>query len=271
MNSVERLYSEYLEVYFREVGLHSQVSSIYDRVFRYITPNWTHVNIDGVELRFRTVSRQEYQFFSGEIPERDILSDFINELRENDTFVDIGAHLGLYTCIASRQIVDAGKIYAFEPYPPNFDALIENVKANDSRNIVETYNIAMSDSNESVEFFVFYEGVGSTANSLHSEGKNREKIVVDSKRGDELRNQDINPDVVKIDVEGAELKVLKGMESMLDDGIPRVIYCEVHQNSLPKMGGSPDEVKELIEGHGYNVSIIGCKKGKTFWVKATRL
>ena len=74
------------------------------------------------------------------------------EINSNDVVIDIGAHIGLFTLYAS-QFCNEGTIYSFEPVKENYELLLENVKSNNLEQ-VRIFNLAVSNSNESIKLYI---------------------------------------------------------------------------------------------------------------------
>lgn len=132
--------------------------------------------------------------------------------KEGKVFLDIGAHIGKYSILYSDFYE---KIYAFEPEPSNFSLLKENIKINSLENKIFPFQLAISDKVGRIELYL---SKYSVTHSLIKD-ENINKILVDSSTLDEFLNKNnINfKDIacIKIDVEGAEHLVLKGMEYSL--------------------------------------------------------
>lgn len=135
--------------------------------------------------------------------------------------VDVSAHTGLWTLPLAKRILSAGHVYAFEPEPATFSALNRNVKLNHLTNVT-TFPFALTD-RESDRLFYIRQNT-----ELHSffdvtvEPYNQaleKSIVVKTHRLDTLVSQGLirPPTFVKIDVEGAELEVLKGLQGICID------------------------------------------------------
>ena len=131
---------------------------------------------------------------------------FCSLIREGMTVVDVGASIGYYTLLAAKRVGREGLVLAFEPDPYRFKALKENVEINAWKN-VKVFQLAVSNKEEerkmeSGESFVI---------------KSRKHVVtVKTVRLDTfLQTLQVDPDIIKIDVEGAELEVLMGMKDIL--------------------------------------------------------
>jgi len=216
------------------------------------------------ESSYRTVKKR---FKS----ERAILKDLINNLQANDIYFDIGASLGLHTCLPAKELTK-GKVISFEPYPPNVEKLRKNIELNNLKN-VELFELALSDSSSETDFMA-----GST--SLTSVGQTDSRAKKGDKirtvKGDELINQGKipRPNVVKIDVEGAEPLVIRGLKEALLDNSCRLLYIEVHlpashRPSINDFGMDLPELKETLKKYGFELTIMK-NRGDEVFVKGEK-
>ncbi|UCH96360.1 MAG: FkbM family methyltransferase [Candidatus Aminicenantes bacterium] len=193
--------------------------------------------------------------------EEELLETFLGEIRPGDTVFDIGANIGLYTLPSALKLRGSGAVYAFEPVPLWFQRLRENIQLNklSSREHVFAYNLGLSDKDEICDLVmkgVQGSGMGSiTAN--YREQMDTDKmaaISVQLVRGDDflLKEGIPRPNIVKIDVEGAELAVVQGLEKSLQSSACRFILCEVHPHFMPH---PPDHVEKLLEQYGFDIRI----------------
>ena len=190
--------------------------------------------------------------------EEELLETFLAEISPGDTVFDIGANIGLYTLPAALKLRGTGSVYAFEPVPLWFQRLRENIQLNrlGSMNNVLTYNVGLSDKNEMCNLVmkeVQGSGMGSiTANYPNQPDKDKAVVIpVQLFRGDDLLLEKgiPGPNVVKIDVEGAELAVLQGLEKSLQYPGCRFILCEVHPAFMTDPHG---EVQNLLRKYGFH-------------------
>ncbi len=138
-------------------------------------------------------------------------------LKRGSIFVDIGAHLGRYTILASKIVGPQGLVIALEPIPETYKVLKDNVKKNNLNNII-VLPLAAWNVNTTLEFTVPPGRSGSTAKSLkHVSGiqLRGRKVRVKATTLDMLILEKLNlkrVDVIKIDVEGARLKFWKDLK-----------------------------------------------------------
>lgn len=158
--------------------------------------------------------------------------------------IDIGANIGYYTLIMAKT---SDKVYAFEPDPSNFNILKANISLNKLSNVV-LFNSAVTDYNGVVNLHLceFNRGMHRIYPSKWCEG---DIIRVNTVKIDDIINERIN--FIKLDTEGAELGVLKGMKKLLGNYHP-VIMIEFHPPSILECGDNPKDVFDIIVTSGYN-------------------
>lgn len=181
--------------------------------------------------------------FATGMAERPLQSALQRELRPGATFFDIGANVGFVTLIAARLVGPSGRVVAFEPVPANVAAIRENLAMN-GIDWVEVRETAVARSGGRASLIVSDVSAFSRLASVNVPTGARESIEVAVSSIDELlaAGEVPVPDVVKIDVEGAELEVIEGMRSTLGEHHP-VLLCEVHDCNA--------EYVELMTGLGY--------------------
>ena len=135
------------------------------------------------------------------------------------TVFDVGAHVGYYTLLASVLVGDTGRVWAFEPNPTNHAFLRRHVAVNRREN-VHIENAAVSDRSGTASFAF---GTGSGTGHLDTHGSLEVRTV---RLDDFCREHGVQPGFLKIDVEGAELDVLRGAEETV--AARPVIFLSTH-------------------------------------------
>jgi FkbM family methyltransferase len=201
------------------------------------------------------VKRNQSRFKS----ENRVLENFINEISEDDVVYDIGANTGLYTIFGAKACPN-GRVISFEPYPPNLDILKKDIARNNLLN-VNVLEIALSDSVGSIKFSQpDVDDIGYGSSSIETR-ESKSTIEVPTTTGDHLISEGKipSPNVVKIDVEGSEPLVLKGLEKSLSDSRCRTLFCEVHLSSsdhrpcIEDFGSSLEDIQNQIRQYGFTV------------------
>jgi FkbM family methyltransferase len=136
--------------------------------------------------------------------ERRQLSHFVKRLRPGMTVWDIGANVGLYTLPSARAVGLTGRVYAFEPMRRNLQYLNRHIALNKVGNII-VCDVAVADISGTLLM-----AEGDSPSEFHADAKGT--LEVSSIALDEWRNESGSPppNMVKIDVEGAETAVLRG-------------------------------------------------------------
>lgn len=139
-------------------------------------------------------------------------------IQKNSICVDIGANVGLHSCVLSK-LCPEGKVMSFEPSDSCILRLKENVEINNVKNIELIKEVLFSEKKQ-VNFNFnkdnFNKGVGSITND-----RNNTSVIVSSTLDDIVGNTKI--DLIKIDVEGSELEVLKGGIKSIKNNKPHII------------------------------------------------
>ena len=170
-------------------------------------------------------------------------------LPNGGTFLDVGAHIGYFTLLASAIVGSAGKVIAVEPNPAAYASLTDHLTRNRTRN-VEAHNIALAAERGSLRLYTPPEGTLKDYNVTMMSRPGWTPVDVEALPLDGcLREWDSSViDVMKIDVEGAEPLVFRGGVELLRSGHVRHIIAEVNGPRLGEGGSSPEKlVAQLAE------------------------
>ncbi len=195
--------------------------------------------------------------------ESDVLEKLLRAARSGEVIYDIGASLGTHTIFMAKKVGENGRVIAFEPEAKSYERLKTNIEINDLKNVI-AMNIALGDSLS--EGFLYGYGGGYGSFNLMRQGKDISTEKVKIVPGDILvENKRFPfPNLVKIDVEGYEYAVIRGLQKTLRDETCRMVCCEIHPAMLPKEITS-DDVINLLKSYGFN-RIETYPRGVTFHV-----
>ncbi|MEX0920628.1 MAG: FkbM family methyltransferase [Candidatus Pacearchaeota archaeon] len=215
-----------------------------------------------IETEFSALDKFSKYFLSsrfrkGDVHEPVVLKMIFDSLNQDGVFVDVGTHIGLYSCIVGKFLRN-GKVYGFEVNKSAFDVCKRNINLNGLKNI-ETFNVAVSDSEGYIKIPEVKEIQGGYAIKNKEQGiatMPMKAISLDS-----FFEKREKPKVIKIDVEGAELLVLKGMEKILIKK-PK-IFLELHGGRLNNFDTSSDEIISFLIDRGYALHEIRNHKEKS--------
>jgi FkbM family methyltransferase len=181
---------------------------------------------------FCRINRDDFLFMTNH--ENEIMEHF--NPKSGDIVVDVGAHIGLYSLIAAKRVGPGGKVIAIEPDPENFKILRKNILLNRSKNI-EALECAAYSAREKLKLFlpeleqgrtifntVMQDRAKTSINFLEVEANTLDNIL-ESKNITEVN-------WIKIDVEGAELEVLKGAVNTLSSNKDTTFVIEIHGSEI---------------------------------------
>jgi len=174
-------------------------------------------------------------------------------LQEGMVAVDIGANIGYYSLLAASLVGKTGKVYAFEPEPQNYTLLIRNVNANGYTNI-EAHQKAVS---HSAGKMALYLGTQSGTHSLFGvRGTTTQSVMVDLVSLDEFfKERTKNVDIIKVDVQGAEMDVLTGMQNVIK-GNDHLILLTEFEPDLAHTGFTVKEYWDKLIESGFRYIYI---------------
>lgn len=152
-------------------------------------------------------------FFDG-VQSFSVTSCIYNELEPNMTFFDIGANFGCYTLQAAKLCGDGGSVIAFEPAKKTMTFLQNSISLNSYKNI-KLVTKAISDKSGKTKLFL-NPYTSADNRIIRSPNENRNSIDIETISLDDfIKENNITPDFIKIDVQRAEFKVLSGMTNLL--------------------------------------------------------
>lgn len=199
-------------------------------------------------------------YFGENCHEKEIVENLGELLRDGALFVDLGASLGQYTFHAN-QAMRGGRIIAVEADPIRVEELERNCQkwGADGRNAIDVLAYAICDDTGPQSFFCTYSNLSGGLFAREAPaGYHFEEIEVEGTSLDTLFPGE-DPELIKIDVEGAELRVLRGATGMLSRGRSRFLI-ELHSFVDPKGQKSAAEVVAYLAEYGYHAdNFHGCK------------
>ena len=235
-------------------ALQKKILLAYLQLVKTVFPNGKKVRIRsayGEGLYFWLDKYTDNGFVLGFYEEE--LTELLSQNVKRDTvFYDLGAHWGYFSILASKFVGIKGKVYAFEPMPQNFQRLEQNIRINNVKNIA-TLNLAVSDENRTIKFSNSSDTFANTYINAGSE----DFIEVKSISLDQfvLEKSVSPPHFIKIDVEGAEIDVLKGAERLIREHRP-VIHLSTHDIHLK---GVDEKCKLWMQNAGYGMEKLSSK------------
>ncbi|QSG01265.1 FkbM family methyltransferase [Natranaeroarchaeum sulfidigenes] len=246
MLSDGRLYTGHLKRITRRVGVHTHLKSLYwgldiPRIlFRLSRQDSIVHEVGGIDVELPLETYWQYQRFRWMHPEIRLFEELVEELEPGDVFYDVGAHLGWHAVVAAS-VHDEIDVVAFEPHPTTANRLRTVVET--TGHDIDVHEVALHEKASSVEF------TAAPSSAAHVSGAQGERlsdtITIETVDGDSLVASGTvpSPDVLKIDAEGVDAAVLRGLRTTIERDRPRVIYCEVHTDG--------EEIERLLDELGY--------------------
>ncbi|MDC0596899.1 FkbM family methyltransferase [Candidatus Pseudothioglobus singularis] len=182
-----------------------------------------------------------------------------SEVSEGMTILDLGANIGYVTLYFAKILNGNGSIYAVEPDSNNFITLNKNILANNLGSLVSTFHAAIG-------------GITGTATLFKSEHSNMHSIITDG--ANNSNTEDVNcftiddfikdkdcPEFIKMDIEGAEVDVIKGMNTFLKMDKKIKILMELHPDKYDSTSFS-DQAEKLFKHNFYPKIVISASTSK---------
>jgi len=173
--------------------------------------------------------------------EYDITLFVYSILQEGDVFIDVGAHGGLYTILASKKVGSRGQVISVEPNPENLKFLELNLKLNKLNNV---RIIPKAAGEQKQKIVLFYRSEDTALTSTLRSTKSSKCIEVETTTLDHITEEFDFVKMIKIDTEGYDMKVLKGAKRTL----PKTHYLVVEQNTR--------DVIEYLVGSSFDFSLL---------------
>lgn len=180
------------------------------------------------------------------------LQVMLDLLPEGGTFIDVGAHVGLFTLPAARHVGEHGRVFAFEPDPDNRRLLEANIERNELSHIVEVIPAAVAAEDGSAT--LHRSGWNTGDHRLFGAPRGRKGVQVDVVAlGPFLKEREVRADVIKIDVQGAEAMVIRGLGQ--PSPLPSLLM-EYSPSMVVDAGDDPASLLEQLESAGWRLHSI---------------
>lgn len=176
---------------------------------------------------------------------------FRETLHWGGVVIDLGASFGYFSILAAQLVGPSGKVYSFEPEPIGFRNLLKNAEINKLHNI-SAYNLAVSDEEGVVNLYGGACGstmIPSIANEFYPQKIN--DLSVSAVTVDNFLKIEKQVALIKIDIEGAEIKAFRGMSKLLNSNSNTLILSELVPKMIEKVG-SVEEYFNTLQSLGFN-------------------
>lgn len=215
----------------------------------------THPAILGIRSLARKcgLTRLASRILRSDAYEKRFHDGMIALIRPGDIIWDVGANVGHYAEQFSELVGPAGRVYAIEPSPVNLRPLRDRLT---SRKNVTVIALGLGDREAIVPFVQGEDSLGATSRVTHDRATPTESDVrVEIRTGDQLEASGgaSMPCLIKIDTEGYELEVLRGLDRILASPAVRAVCVEIHFKLLSERGlrGAPAEIERILRERGF--------------------
>jgi FkbM family methyltransferase len=183
--------------------------------------------------------------------ERETLDLLEGFLRAGDVVYDVGANVGLYSNLMGTLVGNQGKVVAFEPDARSYRRLEENLALNGLSNVM-AFRLALGETSSLARFYTFENDPWRSSLVRPPTDERVLEESVEVAAGDELRKSRSlpSPVMIKIDVEGFEYSVIRGLRETLADPACLLVVCEIHPRLLPE-GVQSQDVLNLLRSLGF--------------------
>lgn len=230
--------------------LQSETQRAWSRVRRRIFT--THVIGAGRNAGMRLALRRPHPDFLDGSYEAVVQTTIAEHLSDGSVFYDIGANIGFFSLLAAPIVGPRGAVYAFEPVPGNASSIRHTAQLNRLPNI-EVFEEAAGERSGRAQLVLTHHIGGAALSSASSPLDMIGVIdVAVTALDDAIANRGLRPpSLVKIDVEGAELQVLRGMTNTLTADRPTILY-EVDDATAEGLARKREAIRAFLRSSGYS-------------------
>jgi FkbM family methyltransferase len=221
----------------------------------YRVPVWTRLG-NGMKIRVawndfvgRSICQKGYY-------ELETVALLASLLKPGMIFFDVGAHVGQYSLVASERVSRNGQVHCFEPDPETYRWLLTNIQANHLGNVHSNQTAVAEETGDKPFFLATPEDIGSNSLSPPSQLRDSGRTtLVHCITLDEYieRNRIPRVDVMKIDIEGAELPMLNGARKLLGSENAPLIVIEFEEERQKAFGNSCAVLAKALFNRGYQL------------------
>jgi FkbM family methyltransferase len=225
-------------------GILKETNTFFDKKMMVMLPAGTDIYLTGAKSHISEIRLARY---------------LIHQLNNGDTFLDVGAHFGYFTSLASTLVGKEGRVFSIEASKNTFKVLKKNIAKVEN---IKCFQMAIADKNEPLKFYefpiLFSEYNSTEVNQYihepwYQKNKPTKFLVECITLVDFINNHGIQPKIIKIDVEGAEHKVIDGGMEYFKNNVPIIImeYLEPKRYNV-----SHRKATETLRQLGYKTMLI---------------
>lgn len=236
------------------IGRNPLVRAAYHSCLQPFLPRIALVSleVEGVEMKLRVPKQcalfSEVYLARG-IHEEQVTLKLKNIIRKGMIVVDIGASLGYYVVFAAKLVGENGKVFAFEPNPLTYKLLQENIALNQLNNVAPIQK-AISNGGGTTKLWL---AQNIEAGNILRRRNRSESIVVETTSLDEFFEVYGLPsiDILIMDIEGAEVLALQGMNQVMENNAHLQMIMEFHPHRILAAQRSSEELWAALQKNGF--------------------
>ena len=265
-------YSEKIQKVLIKLNLHTVIKNIYYNIYQWSLDRVRTENILGFNMQFYQDSYVEHKQINTSLGEVPIIRQIVAHCQPEDVVFDIGGNIGIHACLIRKSMGDDGgeKVISFEPHPSNAERLRQNAELNQVS--IRTEQMALSNKQGTVTLHSADRRPGEGKHALRTNTESdSNSIEVESIPGDLYieRSSCPVPNILKIDVEGAEYQVLQGLSDTLQKEQCRAVFMEVHRSKLSVFETTVGEIEQYLKEKGFTINVI-YDRDSEYFIKATK-
>jgi FkbM family methyltransferase len=216
---------------------------------------------DGVSIQYLPRGNVSRDLYLGQF-ERDIVDFLSNYLKPGMIVFDVGANIGVYSLLSAKYVGEHGTVHAFEPTPNTFAQLRANVELN-GFTCIHLNQLAVGEKAARSMLYLYEQNAMNSLSRQDWVGRPLGQVEVETISLDEYISAQKLPgvDLLKVDVEGAELAVLHGARRLLSGSDPPVVLCEFADKTASAFGYQTTSIRDYLEPLGYQFFRWDCRIG----------
>lgn len=185
------------------------------------------------------------------VPEPEVVGVMARALRPGDVVVDGGANVGFFTLLMAKLVGPSGWVHAFEPEPGNRKALVRNIELNNLMQVT----LCTKPLWNRPEKLLLHRHADPGQSAIVLEGNEDCSTVWATTLDHELPGGTA-PRLLKLDIEGSELRALEGATKLLDNRPPPYIIAEMNEPALALLGSDQMSLRSHLRNWGYETFLL---------------
>lgn len=215
-------------------------------------------------LAFAIERKEDAFWYSGQGLELQTLTVLTRYLKEGHRFIDVGANVGVFSVLAAKIVGEKGHVYSFEPSLRSIPLFEENIHRHKVEEIVELFPVAVGGEAGESNFRIYenslVSGFGS-APATSFPGQLLSEACVPVVNLSKVVGEPV--DVIKVDVEGFELEVLRGAEDLINRNVNTIVIFEFNPSALSSAAKSPGELIEFFSENEWDLLVLDDPNSRT--------